>query len=211
MNSINIEIFKKYLIWFLITVLIFQSIVIIKFLLQNKDKNNIGVLEKDTNLLLRYQNEVKKDTVIKFFEKIVHKKSEPEKIYYQKTDTQFIEKTKELDLILKMNKKDRKLIIETINQNGKTIKEYIFDDVNKDFDVISQKSNIYVKSRTFYWNKINAILNFNWLIPDKKKIQYGIGVETGINYKSKIDLNTGVLYLPNEKNILLNSNIKIKF
>ncbi|MCX6165315.1 MAG: hypothetical protein NTU73_10750, partial [Ignavibacteriae bacterium] len=191
---------KKYINWFLVLLIIILLIIIFKQIFPGRrDGTFHNVYIKDTNVLVRYENEIKRDTVIKWYENIIYKKSAPEKIFFQKIDTIFIEKTKDLDLMLQVKKEKKKLIIKAVNQNGKILKEYIYEDVNNDFTAVSQKENIFVKSKKFYWNKISPIFNVQWSMFNDKKPIFSFGLETGINYKEKIEMNSGILYSPTEK------------
>ncbi|MFA5405655.1 MAG: hypothetical protein WC358_12045 [Ignavibacteria bacterium] len=205
------ELLKRYINWFLVLLIIIVLIFVIKQIFPSKNQNRNNITIKDTNLIVRYENEIKQDTVIKWYEKIIYVKSEPDKIYIQKTDTLFIERTKELDLILQIKKENRKLIIKAVNQNGNVLKEYVYEEIGKDFVAISQKNNIFVKTKNIYWNRINSIFNVQWSMFNEKKINYNLGVETGISYKDKIDLSAGLLYSPENKDLLINTNFKIKF
>jgi hypothetical protein len=166
---------------------------------------------RDTSILTRYQKEIKKDTIIKWYEKLIYKNPEPVIRYVQKLDTIFIESTKEMDLMLQVKKSNKKLLIRAVNQNGRILKEYIYDDVYNDFTVTSKKDNIFVKSVVFYWNGLNSIINVQWPIFNKRKLFCNFGFESGIKYKNDIQLNAGILYSPGNKDLLLNSNLKIKF
>jgi hypothetical protein len=206
-----LEFIKKYINWFLVLIIIIFLVIIFKKIFPVESSKCNTVIIKDTTILTRYEKELKNDTVIKWYDKIVYKKIEPEKIYLQKTDTVFIERTKELDLMLQVKKENKKLIIKAVNQNGKTMKEYVYENVYNDFTAVSQKDNIYVKSKMLYWNKINSIINVQWSMFREKRINIYFGLETGISLKNKIDLNAGVLYSPDTKDLLLNTNLKIKF
>jgi hypothetical protein len=205
------DIFKKYINWFLFLIIIILLIIIFKQIFPHESGKSNTIIIKDTTILTRYEKELNKDTIIKWYKKVIYKKSEPDKIYLQKLDTIFIEKVKELDLMLQVKKENNKLIIKAINQNGKTLKEYIYDDVYNNFTAVSQKDNIYVNSKMFYWNRLNSIFNIQWSIFNEKKLNVNFGLETGVNYKNKIDLNAGALYSPGNKDLILNTNLKIKF
>lgn len=205
------EFIKKYMNWFLVLTIIILLIIILKQIFSVKSGFNRTVVLKDTSILTRYENELKKDTIVKWYEQIVYKKAEPEIIYLQKIDTVFIERTKELDLMLQVKKENKKLIIKAVNQNGKILKEYVYNDVYNDFTAISQKDNIYVKSKMFYWNRLNSIINVQWSMLKEKKLNINFGLETGINFKNTLDISAGVLYSPDTKDLLLNTNLKIKF
>ncbi len=203
---------KKNIAWFLVLISIFSVIIVLKHIFPERNNRVIqNMLIRDTNLKMRYEYETNRDTIIKWYEKIIYKSTKPEVVYYQKTDTVFIEKIKELDLILNIEKQNRKLKIKAVNQKGYTIKEYVFDDVNSNFTAISQKENIFVKSKKFSWNRINSVFNLQWPLLSSKKLAYNFGIETGINYKNKIDLNAGLLYSPEKKDLFINSELKFKF
>jgi hypothetical protein len=154
------------------------------------------------------------DTVIKWYEKIVYKQSEPKVIYIQKVDSAFIEVMKDYDLITKVIKKrngDMTLFI--YNQNGKELKRMEFENVGQSFQITSQKNNVFVKSDLWNWNglyfksQLKVPLNNNYL----KETYLENGLFTGINFNNIIDLNIGISYnkLENIKGIL-ETKIKIK-
>lgn len=203
---------KKNIIWFLLLISVVFVIIVLKHIFPERNNRVVQhMLIRDTNLRVRYEYETNRDTIIKWYEKILYKSTKPEIVYYQKTDTVFIEKIKELDLMLQIERQNRKLKIKAVNQKGYTIKEYVFDDVNSNFTAVSQKENIFVKSKKFEWNRVNSIFNLQWSLLNSKKLFYNFGIETGINYKNKIDLNAGLLYSPEKKDLFINSELKIKF
>jgi hypothetical protein len=199
----------KYLLFFLIA---FTSLIIVfKMIFPVKPDNNHTSILKDTTIFSRYEQELKKDTVIKWYDKLIYQKSVPEKIYIQKTDTVFIETLKNMDLMLQVKKSNNKLIIRAVNQNGMTIKEYVYEDIYNDFIATSKRNDIFVKSKTFYWNGVNSIFNVQWSMFKDRKLNVNFGLETGVDYKNTVDFNAGAFYMPSTKDLLLNTNLKIKF
>lgn len=102
-----------------------------------------------------YEESYKKDTEIKFVDRIVYKQLPPKVIYEQKVDTVFIEKQKDKDLILQIEKDGTALKATTVNINGQKIKEYHFKDVSNDFKLTSQDSSLYLKSLMWEWEGIS--------------------------------------------------------
>jgi len=203
---------NKLLKYFIISVLIIiiSSVFIFKKFYCNRDKNGTYIY-RDTSLIARYEKDIGKDTVIKWHEKIIYKKSEPEIVYYQKTDTVFIEKIKTFDLMLQVRKKDNKLIIKAVNPEGMILKEYLFDNVNNDFVVTSRAKNLFVKSARFKWEGINTLLNMNYPFSKDYKTDYSTGIGTGFSFNSKLKLNTSLNYSITNKTLFLNTELKIKF
>ena len=79
------------------------------------------------NLETQREREVQRDTVIKWYEKIIYKQSDPEIIYVQKikrdtihrTDSILITRYRSFDLITKLDKSGNNLIIKTYNEIGR--------------------------------------------------------------------------------------------
>ena len=115
------------------------------------------VIVIDTLVQERVITELSRDTVIKWYEKVVWKNVTPEKEVTQTADTVFVETVKYLDLMLKVDKKGDKVIIYAFNENNnfyvltkkntaealvlyvfkggeKTLKfiDYIYSEVNRD-------------------------------------------------------------------------------
>lgn len=206
------DLLKKYSNWILVTLLILSVIIILKQFFSSKSNYGNTIFKNDTTLITRYENEIKKDTVIKWYEKLVYKKSEPGTIYFQKTDTVFIEKISTYDLMLRVKKHDNKLLIEAINPEGKILKEYVYEDVYDNFSIISRQNSVFVKSAKLKWNGVSPLLNVQFpAFGENKKPDYQPGIETGINYKNKLDLNASLNYSFLNKQVFINSNLKIKF
>jgi len=163
----------------------------------NKDEVKIQHVIYDTSVITRYETKLKHDTVIKWYEKIIYKQLEPEKVYVQKVDTQFIEKSKSMDVMLNVRKKGRDLTIYALNQNGMLLKEYHYT-VGDDFTATSATDRLVVKTKKFYWTGIDAntevymkpqdIIHNNFYT----KFKYRASVETGISYYDYVRLKLGV-------------------
>lgn len=182
----------------------------------NSESDGSTLIIHDTLVVDRYKELVKKDTVIKWYEKIIWKESEPKVIYVQKVDSVFIEKVKGYDVMLRVEKAGDKLKIIAFNQSGKILKEYIYDNIGNSFIAVSQDSNIFIKSKKVEFNGIWIEASVSNSIPElvKKNINldYDIGVGTGINISQKVDISTGIYYRKYilEKGFHLRLGAKIK-
>ena len=114
--------------------------------------------------------------------------------------------------MLRVKKQNNKLLIEAINPEGKILKEYLYENVYDNFSIVSRQNNVFVKSSKFKWNGLSSLLNVQFPAFGKNKIpDYQPGIETGINYKNKLDLNASLNYSFLNKQVFINSNLKIKF
>jgi hypothetical protein len=165
----------------------------------------------DTTIVERFNTEIKRDTVVKWYEKIVTKENKPEVVYYNTVDSIFIAQFKDHDVILQVKKTGSDLYIYALNENGKLLKQYVYHDVGNNFTSTSQANNVFVKSQLWYWdgitNYIETSLPFEKVGKDfYNSLNYKAGIETGINYKNKLDLKLGV-----ERNFTIGVNeIKLK-
>ncbi|MBM4158580.1 MAG: hypothetical protein FJ216_07360 [Ignavibacteria bacterium] len=199
---------KYYLIISIILVLLTAAV---SFYLSSKWSASNVIILHDTTIVDRWHYELSRDTIVKWYEKIQYYKPDPKTIYVQKVDTVFIESSKSLDLMLKVDKIGNKLYIKAINQNGKIIKEYIYDNIGEELHISSQQNNISVKSRLIYYDGIaifaQAYSNQFKLI---NQFEYDIGLETGINYLNKHRLTAGIFYNKSSKfNVFIKSKFKI--
>lgn len=154
----------------------------------------------DTTTLIRYQTELKRDTIVKWYEKIVYKEAKPEIIYQQKVDTLFLQSIKFKDVMLKVNKTNNKLIIYAVNENDSVIKEFIFDDIGNNFVASSEINNVFVKSQKFYWLGIEPYMNINASFSNPINENYfNLGLRSGIDFKNKYFLKPFINYNTKEK------------
>jgi len=162
------------------------------FLKQSNLLDNVRYVH-DTTIVERYHTEVKQDTVIKWFEKLTSKEIKPEVVYFDRVDSVFVLKVQDLDVMLSVTKQGDKLHIYALNQNGKILKQYVYDNVGSDFTATSQNNNIFVKSKLWYWSGLK--FNFETYAPLTEigsEYNFRLSAETGISYKNKLDLNLGI-------------------
>ena len=93
-------------------------------------------------------------------------------------------------------------------------REYVYEDIGRDFVVTSQDSNLFVKSKKIWWDGMS--LKVRGEICDFKNFKefdknYFAGFETGINFNDKYILNTDLLYDVTRKDYLLGIGLKIRF
>jgi hypothetical protein len=155
------------------------------------------IIKRDTFVVTRYETELVKDTVIKWHEKIIKTKSEPEIIYVQKIDSVFFEKIRYKDLMLKVDKYKNNLKIFAVNENDSLIKEYFFPNVYNNFTAVSATGNIVVKTSDFEWSGLNTSLSFqrqlksdiSWSNLFNESFFAAATVKSGITFKDKLSLN----------------------
>ena len=169
---------------------------------------------RDTTIVGRYKAEIKSDTVVRWYEKIIYKKNEPDKVSYQEIkDTVFIENFREQDVMIHIKKEEDNLAIRALNQDNKLLKEYIYTETGKDFTAVSRKNNISVKSKSIYWNGINMRTDIGYLIANKNNTsdkEFRIGLETGVNYLDRYHINCGIEYMLISGNLFPYAGVKWK-
>lgn len=183
-------------IWILRAVILFVFIMIIWIVIRscNQDSGEVPetIIIHDTAVVTRYQTELKRDTVVKWFEKIVYKNSEPKYIYHQKTDTVFRDKVKTLDVMLKVNKSKNKLNIYAYDNNNMLLKEYVYYDVAPEFTATSVTGDIKVKSKLFYFSPaVFTRFETDYILNDK---QLSAGIKSRLSYKDIVQLELGTGY-----------------
>jgi len=193
----------------IIFVLVILSIVMVYFLLIKDNNKSYTAYIADTNIISKYNNEIKRDTVYKIIDRIVTKKEKPEKIYIQKIDTLFIEKIKNYDLPLRIEKSNSQLKIQSVNINDSLLKEYIYKDVTKDFILTSVKNNLQLKTQNFYFYKPEIGINYQYNLNNKKS-NYSLSIESGISYRERITLNAVSIYKSEPKEFEFGFSLKFK-
>jgi hypothetical protein len=167
----------------------------------------------DTTVVERYHAEVKRDTVVKWYEKIIWKESEPQTVYYTKTDTVFRDRVKKLNVMLKVEKKKDRLKIFAYDQDELLLKEMDYR-VGADFTAVSTDENVFVKSKRWYWNGIKTIVNYELPFDFAQSWENGntrLEINTGINYMDKAGIEIGPVYDATRKEFLLKAGIFYKF
>lgn len=155
------------------------------------------VVTHDTLVLERYN--LKIDTLQNnILKNVVSKEVQPSIIYQEKITYRDIEKFKDYDLTLGFEKKGNTLRIFAVNMNDSLIKEQVFEDVYSNFSAWSANDKIVVKSNKFSFTGVK-IYGETYLpvqnIVQKdfyKQANYRLGVEAGVDYKNKVELNLGI-------------------
>jgi Na+-transporting NADH:ubiquinone oxidoreductase subunit NqrC len=160
---------------------------------QLRDKKQYTTL--DTQVIIRFKDEVRRDTVYIWYERILRAKHDPVKVLQQRVDSATAEEIGKADAMLRVAKADGELRIYTYNQFGEAVKEYIFDDVGRGFTATSIEGGLNVESDRFYWEGIWLtagvdIENMDFRTGYKPKV----GLETGIDYIDKIRLDGGLYF-----------------
>ena len=179
----------------------------------NSCKKPETIYQVDTLTVERYHTEVKRDTVVKWYERLIYKEVKPETIYVEKVDSVFIKQTLYKDLMLKLSKKGNTVKVFAVNLNDSLLKEYTFADVGENFSATSTTGNIFLKSQKFGFNGCSLFANYNLetnKLSEWKKGDYEMGVETGINYLNKFYLNPRVFLGSLNKNVNLGIELKYK-
>ncbi len=191
-------------------VILTAAVIPVLLLLSKRKTEKLPVrIVRDTNLVSRYEQEHKTDTVLRFADRILYRKQNPEIIYVQKTDTVFTEKIISTDLPLRIEKSRDELNIKAVNLKDSTLKEYVFRDVSRDFTAFTSNEGINVKSRNFSIEYPGFDLRTVYL-PSKGSSYYEIHSEAGINYKERVSLSAGCGYGTLYKNIFFTLSLKLK-
>jgi hypothetical protein len=171
------------------------------------------IIIHDTTVVTRYEREVKRDTVVKWYERIALRKPEPDYVYVQKTDSVFSEKFKTYDLMLKVDKAGDVLIIKALNKSDSLIKEYVWSDIGRDFILTSQNKNLSLKTQNLYWTGVTsrfALRNDLRTLKEITEYDYTAGLNTGISYMDKLTLTLGAEYSLKNKSAYLNLELNCR-
>lgn len=190
--------FVKYIIWIAVVIVI----LLLAFLLyKGCSDHTIPEPETrivyDTSVVYKYNEVIKRDTVVKWYERVIYKEVPSKTVYVQKVDTAFIEKMKYEDVMLSVSKRGSELKIFALNQAGMLLKEYTYK-VGDDFNASSAKDKLIIKTRKFYWTGIDMTAEGNINPADILKndfyrnINYRISAETGISWYDDVSLKVGL-------------------
>lgn len=163
----------------------------------------------DTLTITRYNYETARDTVIRWYEKVIYKSPEPVVIYSQKTDSVFIEKIRYKDLMLKLNKKGNDLKIFAVNSYDSTVKEYFFPNIYPNFSATSTEGNIIIKNNRFDLDFFRFSLEHQRTIPQYDKLANGnltLGFEPKLKFGNSFELELGLKH-KTENTLSLNNTI----
>ena len=149
----------------------------------------------DTLTIDRYNYETARDTVVRWYERVVYKTPEPVIIYKQKTDSVFIEKIRYKDLMLKLDKKGNDLKIFAVNSYDSTVKEYFFPNVYPNFSATSAEGDIVIKNQRFDFDLLRFTLEHQRLVQQYDKLESGtftLGFEPRIKFGNTFELELGI-------------------
>lgn len=177
------------------------------------------------NLETQLNQETARDTVIKWYERIIYKQSDPEIIYVQKikrdtihrTDSILITRYRSYDLITKLDKKDNSIIVKTYNDRDSLLKEYTFTNVYNDFTITSQTNNLFVKSNKFQWDGINGFMSAEAKDNQTKgkpilyNLDYRVGLSTGYTFQNKYSASASAGYdFPFSNSFFINFKLNVR-
>ena len=177
------------------------------------------------NLETQREREVQRDTVIKWYEKIIYKQSEPEIVYVQKikrdtihrTDSILITRYRSFDLITKLDKSGNNLIVKTYNDRDSLLKEYTFSDVYNDFTITSQTNNLFVKTNKLQWDGLSGFISAEAKEksttgkPVLLNLDYRVGLSTGYTFQNKLSASASAGYdFPFSNSLFINLNLKVR-
>lgn len=177
---------------------------------KHNKKEDVMIIH-DTNVIKKYEKEIIRDTVYNFRDKIVYKKSVPEKIYVQRVDTVFTDRISSFDLPLRIEKKGDEMNVKAINLEDSVLKEYVFRDIGRDFVLTPLRRNLKLKTRNYYFDKpiLSVSLNYE-LSGGNGNTYYAFGLESGISYREKMYLTSDLKYTTKEDKFRIGISIKFK-
>jgi uncharacterized protein YpmB len=202
-----ILILKKY--W--LQILLILTIVGITFYFTtcNPQPQNDTVYIHDTTVQTRYEIQLQKDTVTKWYEKVYIKEVKPDTIRYQRVDSVFIESQKDKDLILGFDKKGTDLRIWALNMNKQLLKEQLFTGVYNTFSAYSANDKVVVKTEVWEWNRVKLGYEHKRNVNDLKTFEHSVDVLTGVSFKERISLDAGLEYHLQEKDLKLKGKLTL--
>lgn len=168
---------------------------------------NNTVIIHDTTVIDRFHTEIKKDTVIKWYEKIVYKNVLPNVIYETKIDSVFIETIKYKDVMLKVEKSGYSIKIFAVNVKDSLIKEYNFAGVGQDWTATSTTGNVFLKAKRLNWNGVTPYFLYGYGLQDNKQ-GFVLGIETGFTF-TRLNINGYIDY--NNKHNDLMTGLKLSY
>jgi hypothetical protein len=165
----------------------------------------------DTQVVVRYKDEVKRDTVWMWYSGIGKKISEPVKELMQRVDSATAEQIKRADAMLRVEKADGKLKIYAYRANDTVMKYYEYDDVGRGFTITSIDNDLRVESERWYWQGFRLKAGMDVQGMDfKAGYRPKVGIETGIEYQGKTGIDAGVFYDGKRKDFELHLQWQLK-
>jgi len=170
---------------------------------RDKKVNQAESIVSSDSVQYIYNEKVRTDTVVRWYEKPLFSNPKTEIVYVQEVDTVIIEKWKNYDLFLSVEKLGDELLIQAVNQNGQVIKSRTYRNVGQNFTATAQDSSIFVKSQRFYWEGVRLTADYNFGRADSigeglrfKTNNLSLKVKTGYNYMDKLALSGYLKFYP---------------
>lgn len=201
--------FKYIIVGVLIAILLFLN----PFLRRKFEKQTYYI--RDTSLNVTARRELKNDTVIKVYERIIYRRAKPEVVYVDRVDSSFAEKLYQMDLMMRLEKKRNTLKVTALNQRDSTIKEFRFNNVLNNFVVTSMKGDIFVKSSNIVWEGVEAGVELRNKILSERKMEAGVYMMSKFRFFDKVGIGGFLSYWltgenSNQTEIGININYKLK-
>lgn len=168
----------------------------------------------DSGLTGRIDEQISKDTSSGFLgiKKIYIDRVKPEIIYVNKIDTIRLREFIKQDLIFRTEKRGDRLIIQAVNIDGGVIKEFVYDNVQRDFIAISKpQGGMDIRTKKFYFNGVSLSGGYHFKNTDYKTGSPVIGLKTGWNYKDRLSIVPGASYDIKNKDYLVSLDMELKF
>ncbi len=148
---------------------------------------------------------------INYTDKIVYRKSEPEKIYLQRVDTVFINRINSFDLPVRIEKSGDEMNVKAVNIKDSVLKEYVFRNISRDFVLSPVNRNLTLKTKNYYFEKPLVSISSNYPLSDRSTYpEYTLGIESGLSYREKIFFTAGIKYGTKEEKLKLGISLKYK-
>lgn len=205
---------KKVVLWFSIILIGIPLLYFISSKL-NGCKRELPVLSTktvyihDTLVVDKYNEVVRTDTVVRWYEKPIYVMREPEVIYTQKVDTVFQLKVDSQKVMLHLEKNGDKVTVIAYDRFGKRLDEIHWNNVGRDFTATSQKGSVALKVKKIYGTGFRFFGDYYLPINNSlrwdswNKGQFNIGAKSGLTYLDKINVNLFTKYNSEQKDFIL--------
>lgn len=181
----------------IIVVLLVVVFLVTKFAGCNSNGENSSktIIIHDTLVVDRYNENVRVDTVVRWYEKPVYKQVQPDVIYTQKVDTVFKLHVDSLEVMLRLEKKGDEIIVTAYDKLGSKLDEIHYKGIGRDFIATSQPHGVFIKAKKFYSSGFRLFGNYQ--LPVNSALRwdswsagtYEFGAKDGLSYLDKINGN----------------------
>lgn len=170
------------------------------------------IVINDSTTQARADYQVSKDTSTSLLEIPFKTHLKPITVYQQKAKGNYVAETNKKDLVTSMKATKSELSVFAFNNSDSLIKEYKFDNPGRQFSLVTQNGNIYVKSYDWYWRTLmltggitTTADNYDWQNVNKK-----VGLKTRLEWKDRIELEASVKHNLTEAPALKNLELNIE-